>query len=109
MPLSAINIGSNEIALIIDDSLKALELLKEKRIVVFVGDILSKGNNSLIYAYQLWGEEYHCLNWYCNKLKSENQDYYLSRSHVLAEESIINAEKVAQQLKKNCCIVFITP
>ncbi|MGC4059178.1 MAG: Imm40 family immunity protein [Chitinophagaceae bacterium] len=65
--LSEINPGSDEIALGVDNALKALELLKENQIAVLGGDILTEENGELIYAYQLWGEEYQYLNWYCDQ------------------------------------------
>jgi hypothetical protein len=106
-PLSEINPGSDEIALTVEDALKALELIKDSKEIILGGDILSEENNELIYAYQFWGEEYHCLNWYCNKANNESEESYLKRSYITAEESIINANKTACKLRKKCYIVFI--
>ena len=105
--LSEINPGSDEIALTVNDALKALELLKGSQTIIFGGDILSEENNNLIYAYQLWGEEYQYLNWYCDREDNENKEAYLKRSFELAKEGVINAKKTAEQLKKECYIVFV--
>lgn len=107
-PLSQINPGSDEIALTINDAIQALELLVDTQIIILGGDILSEENNELVYAYQLWGEEYQYLNWYCDKKDNESEADYLQRSYVLAREGIANASKTAEKLKKKCYIVFVT-
>jgi hypothetical protein len=108
-PLSEINMGSDEIALVVDDAFYALELLNDNQIAVVGGDILSeKENGSLIYAYQLWGSEYHCLNWYCAKKDNESQEDYVKRSHMVAKKSIQTAYDIAMRLGKKCCIVIVT-
>jgi len=107
-PLSEINPGSDEVALTVIDALQALELLRDNQTAILGGDILSEENNELIYAYQLWGEEYQYLNWFCDKNDNENKADYLQRSYVLAREGIANANKTAEQLKKKCYIVFVT-
>jgi hypothetical protein len=106
-PLSQINPGSDEIALTVNDALQALEILKESQTIILGGDILSEENNNLIYAYQLWGEEYQYLNWYCDRADNEDEEVYLKRSFDLAKEGIANANKVAGELKKKCFIVFV--
>jgi hypothetical protein len=106
-PLSEINPGSNERALTVNDALQALELLIDSRTAILGGDILSEENNDLVYAYQLWGKEYHYLNWYCDKSGNESSENYLQRSYVLAREGIANANKTAEKLKRNCYIVFV--
>jgi hypothetical protein len=106
--LSEINMGSDEIALVVDDALRALDLLNDNQIAVVGGDILSeKENGSLIYAYQLWGSEYHCLNWYCAKKDDESQEDYVKRSHMVAKKSIQTANDIAMRLSKKCCIVIV--
>lgn len=107
-PLSEINPGSDEIALTVNDALHALELLIDSQTAILGGDILSEENNELIYAYQLWGAEYHCLSWYCDKYNNESKADYLQRSYVLAREGITNANKTSEKLKKKCYIVFVT-
>jgi hypothetical protein len=107
-PLSEINPGSDEIALMVNDALQALELLRDSQTAVLGGDILSEENNELIYAYQLWGEEYQYLNWYCDKNDNESKADYLQRSYILAREGITNANKTAEKLKKKCYITFVT-
>lgn len=108
-PLSEINPGSDEFALTVDDALQALRLLRDCETAVLGGDILSDDNGRLIYAYQLWGQGYHCLNWYCcGKYEHESRPEYLQRCYTLAEEGIVNAKKTAEQLRKSCYIVFVT-
>lgn len=109
-PLLEMNVGSDEIALEPDDALQAVDLLKEIQIAVLGGDILSEEENGkLIYAYQLWGDgqEYHCLNWYCDKMDSENQEEYAKRSYIIAKESIKIASDIATNLGKKCYVVIV--
>jgi hypothetical protein len=106
-PLSEINPGSDEIALTIDDALQALELLKDSKVTILGGDILSEEKNELVYAYQLWGDEYIYLNWYCDRMKNESEEDYLSRCYTTANECIANASKTAEQIKKKCYVVFV--
>lgn len=107
-PLSEINPGSDEIALTVEDALQALELIKDSEEIILGGDILSEDNNELIYAYQLWGEEYHVLNWCCDRTSNESKEAYLKRCYDIAKESITNANKIAGKLKSKCYIVFVT-
>lgn len=107
-PLSEINPGSGEIALAVDDALQAIELLKENQTAILGGDILSEDSGELVYAYQLWGEEYHYLNWYFDRIDNESKDDYLKRSYILAKEGIANAHTTAERLKNKCYIVFVT-
>ena len=107
-PLSEINPGSDEIALTVNDALCALDLLSASHVAVLGGDILSeKGDGKLIYAYQLWGSEYHCLNWYCDRIDNENQEDYVKRSYAIAKESIKTASDTAKRLNKKCYIVIV--
>lgn len=105
--LSEINPGSDEVALTVDDALLALELLRNGQTIILGGDILSEENNGLTYAYQLWGEEYIYLNWYCDKINNESEGEYLQRSYEVAKTGISNANEVAEQLEKKCLIVFV--
>lgn len=105
-PLSGISPGSNEMALTVEDALQALDLIKDNKLIILGGDILSEENNELIYAYQLWGQEYHDLNWYLTTEDYERRDYF--KSYGIAREGIANANKIAEQLKKKCYIVFVT-
>ena len=107
-PLSEINPGSDEIALTVNDALYALDLLSGSHVAVLGGDILSeKEDGKLTYAYQFWGSEYHCLNWYCNKMNNESQEDYVKRSYVIAKESIKTANDTAKRLDKKCYIVIV--
>ena len=105
--LSQINFGSNEFALKVDDALEALTLLKEDKAVILGGDILTEENEQLVYAYQVWGDEYQYLNWYCDINDNENVFDYINRSYILAKESIINANKIAEKLKMKCYIILV--
>ena len=105
--LSEINPGSNELALSVDDALKAVELLRGTQSIIFGGDILSNESDVLIYAYQQWGSEYHYLNWSCEKMDNENQSEYCDRSYDVAREGIIKAKEVADRFGKICFIVLV--
>lgn len=107
IPLSQINPGSDESAIEGSEALHAIELLKDSQLPILGGDILSSDSGKLIYAYQLWGSEYHFLSWYCDKQKNESQGEYCARSYEVAKESIKRAVQVAQKLKRECFIVLI--
>lgn len=107
-PLVEINPGSDEVALSVDIVLQAIELLKNNQVPVLGGDILSVDDlGKLIYAYQLWGSEYHCLNWYCDKTDNESPSEYCDRSYKIAQKSIQEAAKVSKRLGKECYIVLV--
>ena len=106
--LSIINPGSEEKALLVEDSLQAINLLKDEKIAILGGDILSEINGKLIYAYQLWGSEYISLNWYCDEIPNENRDTYLNRSYEIAKKTIIEAHAIADNLNKKCYVVLVT-
>ena len=106
-PLSEINPGSSEMALTVNETLQAIDLLKGSQIVIFGGDILTEENNKLIYAYQLWGDKYIYLNWYCEKTDTESQIDYANRSYNMAKERIQAAHEIAKHLKKKCLIVLV--
>lgn len=106
-PLSEINPGSDERALEISDALHAIELLRDSQLPILGGDIMSSDSGKLIYAYQLWGSEYHSLNWYCDKQDNESQAEYCTRSYEVAKESINRAVEAAKQLKRDCYIVLV--
>jgi hypothetical protein len=106
-PLAEINPGSNEFALKFNDALEAIELLKDSEQPILGGDILSDNLNTLGYAYQIWGSEYHCLNWYCEKVDKESQNAYCIRSYEIAKDSINKANEIAKKLGKSSYIVFV--
>ena len=106
--LSIINPGSEEKALLIEDSLQVINLLKDEKIAILGGDILSEINGKLIYAYQLWGSEYISLNWYCDEIPNENRDTYLNRSYEIAKKTIIEVNAIADNLNKKCYVVLVT-
>jgi len=104
-PLCETYIGSDEIALKVEDALQALELIKDSQTIIIGGDVLSEDNNKLMYAHQLWGQEYHVLNWYLDSEDYKRKDFL--KSYHMAREGIINANKVANKLKKKCYIVLV--
>jgi hypothetical protein len=107
-PLSEINPGSDEQALTVSDAFKAIDLLKDSNTGILGGDIISEENNKLVYAYQLWGQEYHCLNWYCSERNSDESDAdYALRSHAIAKSGIIKANETAEKLQRKCYIVLV--
>ena len=106
--LSIINPGSEEKALLIEDSLQVINLLKDEKIAILGGDILSEINGKLIYAYQLWGSEYISLNWYCDEIPNENRDTYLNRSYEIAKKTIIEVNAIADNLNKKCYVALVT-
>ena len=106
-PLAEINPGSSEFALEVNDALEAIELIKNSGQPILGGDILSDNLKKLNYAYQIWGSEYHSLNWYCEKMDKESQINYCIRSYKIAKASIYKANEVAKELNKSCYIVFV--
>ncbi len=107
-PLAEINPGSNEFALNAKESFQAIELLKYYQKAVLGGDILSVDvSGKIIYAYQLWGMEYHCLDWYCQRLNNENDAEYCIRSYEVAKKSIKEAFEISVKLEKDCLVVLV--
>jgi hypothetical protein len=107
-PVSELNPGSSELALPVQDSLKAIDLLEKKKLPIVGGDVLSLSeNNKLKYAYQVWGTQYHCLSWYCDKLENENYDDYRMRSYEVAKLAVKEAKQTAEILAKECFIVLV--
>lgn len=107
MLLSGINPGSDERALNVADALEAIELLRESECAILGGDIITMENDSLIYAYQCWGDDYQFLNWYCSRKNDENDKEFSERSYQSALEGIDNANHVAKHLGYDCWIVLI--
>jgi hypothetical protein len=105
--LSEINPGSKEFALEVDDAMQAIELIKESQMPILGGDILSSKSGTLIYAYQSWGPQYHCLNWYCEKIEGESKMDFCIRSYYFAKEAIDIASKTAKRLGKKCYITLV--
>ena len=106
-PLSA-DYESEEKALSVEDALQAIELLSKEKIAIYGGDILTEADGELVYAHDIWGKEYHYLNWYCDKSEDEERADYLQRSYDKAKEGIVEARKVADRLGKKCYIVLVT-
>ncbi|MDY3548694.1 Imm40 family immunity protein [Riemerella anatipestifer] len=107
-PMSNINPGSNEFALPIIETLESLKLLDKEKKAILGGDVLVENNGTLIYIYQLLGDEYIYLNWYCDRLKNETYETYLKRSLSKARKEIENLLKIENQHNKKIYIVLVT-
>ncbi|MDH6344165.1 hypothetical protein M2480_003080 [Parabacteroides sp. PFB2-12] len=106
--LSEVNPGSSEYALSVNDSLEIIDILLKQQIPILGGDIISEKSGKLIYAYQLWGIEYHYLNWCCDKMENESKKNYILRSYNIAKETIVKALDIANHLHEKCYIVLVT-
>ena len=104
----SVDYQSEEKALSVEDALQAIELLKEEKIAIYGGDILTEADGELVYAHDIWGKEYYYLNWYCDKLDDEESADYLQRSYDKAKEGIMEAKKATDRLGKKCYIVLVT-
>jgi len=104
----SVDYQSEEKALSVEDALQAIELLKEEKIAIYGGDILTEADGELVYAHDIWGKEYYYLNWYCDKLDDEERTDYLQKSYDKAKEGIVEAKKAADRLGKKCYIVLVT-
>ena len=99
---------SEEKALSVEDALQAIELLSEEKTAIYGGDILTEADGELVYAHDIWGKEFHYLNWYCDKSDDEERADYLQRSYDKAKEGIMEARKAADRLGERCYIVLVT-
>lgn len=106
-PLNEINPGSSEYALKVDDAFEAIQMLQENQLPILGGDILSEKSGKLVYAYQLWGRQYHSLNWYCDKTASESNTEFCERSYKIAKNAINQASKTAIRLGEKCYINLV--
>lgn len=93
--LSEINPGSDEIALKLDDALQAIELLKDARVPILGGDILSDVSGTLSYTYE---------NWYCEKIEQETPNEYIERSYQISRTYLSN---LILKKNKNDYAVFV--
>lgn len=106
--LVEINPDSDEYAINAKEALEAIEMIKDLEVPILGGDILSTQSGNLIYAYQLWGAEYHYLNWYCDKISGESKLEFSIRSYEVAKKAINTAIKVSNELDRDCLIVLVT-
>lgn len=106
-PLASINPGSKEFALSLEDSKKAIAIMKKDELPILGGDVMTEKNGELTYAYQSWGMKYHSLDWYTNKNSGESIEEYTQRSYQKALDSIMEAEEVSNKLKETCLIVLV--
>ena len=104
----SVDYQSEEKALSVEDALQAIDLLSEEKIAIYGGDIFTEADGELVYAHDIWGKEYHYLNWYCDKLDDEESADYLQRSYDKAKEGIMEAKKATDRLGKKCYIVLVT-
>lgn len=107
LSIAEINPGSKEMALRVDNALEAIELLKDSQMPILGGDIITSNAGRLIYAYQLWGSEYHYLDWYCEKSNNETNISYCIRSYEVAKEAISKAHEISKFMKSDCLIIFV--
>ena len=106
--LSVLNPGSKEKILTIQEALAAIKIFEKVGQPIIGGDVLSKDSeNNYRYAYQLWGSEYHSLNWYCNKNNFESITDYSKKSYEAAINNINHAILVAQSLGYEVFFVLI--
>lgn len=105
--LSEINPGSNETALYAKDALEAINLIKDSKLRILGGDILTNDNEKLKYAYNVWGKQYQYLNWSCDKLEKESTEEHIKRSYEVAEDAIKQATTVAEKFNMECLIVLV--
>lgn len=105
--LSTINYGSSEIALAYADIGLGLEILKDNKVIILGGDILTQNSDGeLVYAYQVWGSEYISLNWFFQKHSKSHDSSYID-SYILAKISIEQAKKIGDRLKNDIFIVLV--
>ena len=104
----SVDYQSEEKALSVEDALQAIDLLSEEKIAIYGGDIFTEADGELVYAHDIWGIEFHYLNWYCDKLDDEESADYLQRSYDKAKEGIMEAKKATDRLGKKCYIVLVT-
>lgn len=105
--LESINPGSDEFALKVNDAFEAIDLLQKNNIAILGGDIMSLKSGELVYAYHYWGEAYHSLNWYTDKMEGENDIIFVKRSAERAREAIEIANRTANDLGKECYITLV--
>ncbi len=106
--LSEINPGSEEFALTKSDAFLALYMLKKMQKAIVGAEILTEDENGeLCYFMHKWGDEYYCLNWYCNKNSNESEADYALRSVEIAKSGIHIASETAQKLRSKCYIVLV--
>jgi hypothetical protein len=107
--LAEINPGSTEFALKANDALVAVKVAEDHKLPILGEDILAiKDGVELAYAYQLWGNEYQYLEWYCDKRDDETDLAYAKRSYSEAKDAIDCAAKVVTKLGGQPYIVLAT-
>jgi hypothetical protein len=94
-PLSEINPGSDEMALTVDDALRAVEILRGTRRAILGGDVLSDESGTLAYTHE---------NWYSERRGGEGHADYCDRSY---EDSRNYINEVVKRRGKNRYIVLV--
>lgn len=108
IPVSSINIGSSEYAIPYEQVFEAVKILENNQVSIKGGDVLTlDSDNTLKYAYQIWGDEYISLNWYCDKLETETEERYYKRSIEKAKRSIEKAIEVSSKFNSGCLFVLV--
>jgi hypothetical protein len=103
-----INPGSDEFALNYSDALTVIELCREHDVPILGGDVVSRNGDMLGYAHQLWGKQYHSLNWYCSREPDEAEPAYAKRSCDIAMQRVDSANTVATKLGQEFMVVLVT-
>jgi len=108
IPVSHLNPGSDEYALNINYAYDALQILRRENIGIVGGDIFSTTKNgTLKNAYQLWGEEFHTLNWSFNDIPNKEKSVFVKMSHDYAYKCIELANQYAKQLGQPLYVTLI--
>ncbi len=93
--------------LTVEDVLEAFSLICAEDKIILGGDIYTKDNSDKIdYSFIIWGQEYHCLNWFYEPT-SNNTRIESLKSIEKARQAILQAGEVAGKLGKPCFINLI--
>lgn len=105
-PLNKINPGSEEYYLKMEDAICAIEILKAIAIPVRGIDIIVEQGGNIGYAYQIWGSQFHTLNYYIERKDDESFEDFCKRSYSEMEVKIREAFNLAQMRNQKCYIVL---
>jgi hypothetical protein len=99
-------------ALTIDDAIRAVYLLEGSGMPIIGGDVVVPDpymnyEDNILWrsAFELWGDQYHTLDWSCDVLESPSEQA-ISESYRFSKEKIWEANNIAKQLGKSCWIVL---
>lgn len=105
--LAGVNPDSDEVALTVSDALVAVNLLEKEKMPILGADVLLEYEEGLKYLYQILGDEYIYLNWYCDELDNENEEEYIQRSHNIAKQYINGIAKIEKEYNIQCYVVLV--